>query len=232
MIDPVANDQLGKHVVSFCGSSRPGSLNANLLNQALWALRPSSDSTDVAPEELVQMYEKLGIPPIEQGGLEGGFGHLRGVTPEFTNDVVAWPDYDFPMFSQMIEETSGVPPMVVALHHRIAAADGLLIASPEYNGGYTALLKNTIDWVTRVDQRVFGGKYVGILTASPGGGGGVRAAGQMRQLFEGMRATVHDPTFSVPNAHEVLVEPGLAPGLVDWVVGYASALNALPAAPD
>jgi len=70
-------------------------------------------------------------------------------------------------------EGEAFPEAVTALQDRIAAADGLLIGSPEYNGGVPGPLKNGIDWCTRGGrmQEVFGGRPVAICGATPGGGG-------------------------------------------------------------
>ena len=67
-------------------------------------------------------------------------------------------------------------------------ADGFAIATPEYNGSFPALLKNTIDWISRAENterpaEVFRGKVAAILSASPGPGGGRRARRHLRELL-------------------------------------------------
>jgi NAD(P)H-dependent FMN reductase len=74
-------------------------------------------------------------------------------------------------------ETQGVPAPVAALKDQLAAADGLLLASPEYNYSLPGVLKNAIDWLSRPAKdipRVFGGRVVGII--GTGGPGGTRLA--------------------------------------------------------
>jgi NAD(P)H-dependent FMN reductase len=69
------------------------------------------------------------------------------------------------------ETRSGLPAAVTALKERIAAAAALLIASPEYNNGIPGPLKNAIDWLSRPVSdipRIFGGRIVGVIGASPG----------------------------------------------------------------
>jgi NAD(P)H-dependent FMN reductase len=70
-------------------------------------------------------------------------------------------------------EARGIPPVVAALKDKIAAADGLLLASPEYNYSIPGVLKNAIDWVSRPAKdipRVFAGRAVGIIgTGGPSG---------------------------------------------------------------
>ncbi len=81
---------------------------------------------------------------------------------------------DIPLYDGDIETKSGIPPAVTALKNTIAAADGVLIASPEYNNSVPGVLKNAIDWLSRPPEdskRVFGGKPFGIIGATPGGFG-------------------------------------------------------------
>ncbi len=80
----------------------------------------------------------------------------------------------FPLYDGDVEEQGGVPPAVAELKDRIAAADGLLLVSPEYNNSLPGVFKNAIDWLSRPGKdipRVFGGKPVGLIGATPGPGG-------------------------------------------------------------
>jgi NAD(P)H-dependent FMN reductase len=81
---------------------------------------------------------------------------------------------DFPLYDGDLEAERGVPAAVTALKNRIAAVDGLLLVTPEYNNSMPGVLKNAIDWLSRPPKdisRVFGGKPVAILGATPGVGG-------------------------------------------------------------
>jgi NAD(P)H-dependent FMN reductase len=74
------------------------------------------------------------------------------------------------------EEAAGVPPAVAALKDAVAAADGLVLATPEYNNGVPGVLKNAIDWMSRPPgdiPRIFAGKPVAVIGASPGAFGTV-----------------------------------------------------------
>jgi NAD(P)H-dependent FMN reductase len=76
-----------------------------------------------------------------------------------------------PLYDGDLEASSGIPAVVTALKDRIAAADGLLLVTPEYNNSMPGVFKNAIDWLSRPDtdiRRVFGGKPIGIMGASPG----------------------------------------------------------------
>lgn len=94
--------------------------------------------------------------------------------------------HDLPMFDQDVEE-QGDPAAVTALKEAIDAADGVLLASPEYNGGITGALKNAIDWASRIGKSrevaALTGKTVCIIGASPGITGSVRAQDQLRLIL-------------------------------------------------
>lgn len=79
-----------------------------------------------------------------------------------------------PLYDGDVEAAEGLPPAVVTLKDAIAAADALLIVTPEYNNSMPGVFKNAIDWLTRPSSdiaRVFGGRPVAIIGASPGGFG-------------------------------------------------------------
>lgn len=77
---------------------------------------------------------------------------------------------DIPLYNFDVE-TEGIPAAVTTLKNRIAAADGLLICTPEYNNSIPGVAKNAIDWLTRPSDdiaRVFHGRPVAVMGASPG----------------------------------------------------------------
>lgn len=81
---------------------------------------------------------------------------------------------DIPLYDADLESEQGVPAPVQQLKDRIAAADGLLIATPEYNNAMPGVLKNAIDWLSRPATdipRVFRGLPLGFIGATPGMGG-------------------------------------------------------------
>jgi len=81
---------------------------------------------------------------------------------------------DIPLYDGDLEAEHGIPEPVRALKDRIAAADGLLLVTPEYNNSIPGVFKNVIDWLSRPPQdiaRVFGGKPVALMGATPGPGG-------------------------------------------------------------
>lgn len=80
------------------------------------------------------------------------------------------PIHGIPLYDGDVE-AQGIPDVVTAFKDKVAAADGLLIVTPEYNGGIPGVTKNAIDWMTRPASdiaRVFGGKPTGVVGATPG----------------------------------------------------------------
>jgi chromate reductase len=79
-----------------------------------------------------------------------------------------------PLYDGDEEAASGIPAPVQALKDRIAAAEGLLLVTPEYNNSLPGVFKNAIDWLSRPPAdigRVFGGRPVAVIGATPGQGG-------------------------------------------------------------
>ena len=94
-----------------------------------------------------------------------------GLMPDQTR-LLAKTIHGIPLYDGDVEAADGIPDPVRELAQTIADADGLLIVSPEYNNSIPGPLKNTIDWLSRIDDlNVFTGKPVAIMGASPGGFG-------------------------------------------------------------
>lgn len=86
--------------------------------------------------------------------------------------------HGIPVYDGDLETRDGIPPAVQALKERIIAADGVLLATPEYNNGVPGSLKNAIDWLSRPSSdiaHVFGNRPFAVIGASPGGFGTVLA---------------------------------------------------------
>lgn len=123
-------------------------------------------------------------------------------------------DYSLPLYDGDLEDSQGVPETALKLKEMFAQHHGFLIASPEYNSGYSAVLKNTIDWVSRPASPdepflyAFSGKTAAIMAASPGGLGGLRGLYQLRELLQNINVTVLAQLQAVGNAMEAFNEDG------------------------
>jgi NAD(P)H-dependent FMN reductase len=93
-----------------------------------------------------------------------------GLAPEGTTIEVRTL-HGIPLYDGDLEAAEGVPEAVAALKEAVVAADGLLLVTPEYNNGIPGVFKNAIDWLSRPASdigRVFGGRPVAVIGASPG----------------------------------------------------------------
>jgi NAD(P)H-dependent FMN reductase len=100
-----------------------------------------------------------------------------------------------PLYCQDDEAENGMPESVIELKELMKSHEGFLIASPEYNGSLTGIMKNTIDWMSRPyadDPRMacFDGKIAGLMAASPGGLGGIRGLSHLRTILAGIGVLV------------------------------------------
>ena len=111
-------------------------------------------------------------------------------------------EFDMPIYHGDLEEEQGVPAPARRLADVLRDSGGLVVASPEYNGSFSPLLKNTVDWVTRIDMGVLRDTLVGLAAASPGRGGGVRGLARVRTWLENMRLIVAATDLSIPLVHE------------------------------
>jgi chromate reductase len=79
-----------------------------------------------------------------------------------------------PLYDGDLEASQGIPPAVQALKAKVIESQGLLLVTPEYNNSIPGVFKNAIDWLSRPSAdiaKVFGGRPVGVIGASPGGFG-------------------------------------------------------------
>ena len=116
-------------------------------------------------------------------------------------------DYPLPIYEGDLEAKAGPPANALRLKQMIMAHHGVFIASPEYSASVTPLLKNAIDWVSRVRERgdptyaAFKGRVFAISSASPGGAGGLRSLMALRQILElGCGALVIPEQIAIPQA--------------------------------
>lgn len=120
-------------------------------------------------------------------------------------------DYPMPIYDADFHHENGVPPAMLGLRKLMLSANGLLVACPEYNTSITPLLKNTIDWLSQSvdadDKAVFGNKVCGLLGASPGGFGTIRALPHVSYIFSNL-GTIVLPVVAVPKAHELMNADG------------------------
>jgi chromate reductase len=118
-------------------------------------------------------------------------------------------DYPLPLYEADLEANAGAPANALKLKQMIMAHHGVFIASPEYSASVTPLLKNAIDWVSRVRERgdptyaAFKGRVFAISAASPGASGGLRSLMALRQILElGCGALMIPEQVAIPQADQ------------------------------
>lgn len=121
----------------------------------------------------------------------------QGVEVDLYDGLASLPPYDAD------SDVGAGPPAVQDLRERIAAADALLIATPEYNGSIPGLLKNAVDWASRpLPGSVLAAKTVAVIGASTGQYGGVWAQAELRKSLGVAGARVVADGVAVPKAQE------------------------------
>ncbi len=137
---------------------------------------------------------RLAIEILEKDGVEIDLVDLRAL--------------GIPFYDGDVEASTGLPASAQELVARISAANGLLIASPEYNFSVPAVLKNAIDWVTRAKPMPLRGKTAVLLSASPSLVGGNRALWVLRMSLEVVGVHVYPDMFSLASAHQGFDDAG------------------------
>jgi chromate reductase len=129
-------------------------------------------------------------------------------------------DFDIPMYNADLE-ARGTPPDVLRLKQEMHAHPAWILCTPEYNGSYPALLKNTLDWASSPVKGhpqwsdgtlPFRGKVVGLLSASPGALGGLRALSHLMPLLHNLECWVAPRQFAVSQAREAFDAQGRLTG--------------------
>lgn len=122
-------------------------------------------------------------------------------------------DYPMPLYDGDLEADEGVPPGALRFRELMLDHHGLLIAAPEYNSSISPLLKNTIDWVSRPvggqdGLAPFTNKVAVLMSASPGGFGGLRGLREVRSILGNIGVIVLPDQLAVGRAHEAFGADG------------------------
>jgi len=123
-------------------------------------------------------------------------------------------DFEMPLFNQDLESEQGMPEKAGEFKRLMIAHDSILIASPEYNGAFSPLLKNTIDWASRSESEdesplaAYRGKTAALLATSPGGLGGMRGLIMLRMLLNNLGVIVLPDQQVVPNGLDAFNDDG------------------------
>jgi len=100
---------------------------------------------------------------------------MRNAAAAFDATTFTEADIRFPLYDGDLEDSEGIPAAVQLASDQIAAADAVIISSPEYNKGISGVLKNALDWISRTQGGPWKDKPVAIMSAAAGRAGGERA---------------------------------------------------------
>ncbi len=122
-------------------------------------------------------------------------------------------DYPMPLYDADLEAREGIPEHAVRFRAQLRDHQGLLIASPEYNGSISGVLKNAIDWASRKtvqepELACFREKVGAVVSTSPGPLGGARGLIVLRTLLLHLQVMLVPQTFSLPSAATAFAEGG------------------------
>lgn len=125
--------------------------------------------------------------------------------------VVDLKDYPTPFYDEDLEIKEGMPNKAKQFQQLMLQSNVILIASPEYNGSLSAVLKNAIDWASRSvngggSREAFKRKIFIIMSASPGSSGGARGLVHLRAIIENLGGTVLPQQIVVPDAYNAFDE--------------------------
>jgi len=142
---------------------------------------------------------KIAIEGAKAAGAEGTYIDLR--------------DLPMPIYDEDLEAKEGIPENARKFKELLKAHQGLLIAAPEYNSSITAVLKNAIDWASRPEPgepmlAAFTGKVAAIMSASPGGLGGLRGLIHVRSILSSINVLVLPEQKAISSAFQAFDEEG------------------------
>ncbi|MFD8385326.1 NADPH-dependent FMN reductase [Streptomyces sp. NPDC059679] len=123
-------------------------------------------------------------------------------------DLATMREFAMPPYDGDAEAAEGVPRGALALRDRLERADAFVISSPEYNASVPGVLKNAIDWVSRIRPQPFGTKHGLLVSASPSMMGANRGLWSLRVPLEHLGTRVYPDMFSLPRAYEAFTEDG------------------------
>lgn len=141
---------------------------------------------------------------------------IRAAAVHFGEARLNFADIRFPLFDADLEDAKGIPSEVLKTANEISDADAIIMSTPEYNQSMTGVLKNALDWISRVDGNPWEAKPMAIMAATGGRSGGGRANFALRLAMVPFRPLiVPAPEVLVPFARKGFNEDG---SLIDTAI--------------
>ncbi len=150
-----------------------------------------------------------------------------------TVDVADFREFDMPLYDGDVQARDGIPAGALEFQRRLEPADGLLLASPEYNYSMPGTLKNAIDWISRIRPNPLRGRSAFLLSTSTGLIGGNRGLWALRVPLESLGMLVYPEMFSLAqgdkafDAEGSLSDPAARERLEKMLAGYLELVEKL-----
>lgn len=164
------------------------------MNNKLEPIKILVFSASLRKASLNKRLTKIAADIIEQNGGEVEFESMK--------------TFDTPSFNQDLEAEGFFPQGAINLKERLLNNDGFIIASPNYNGSIPGVLKNTIDWVSRLKPQPFKGHHAMLMSASPSVAEGNPALWAARIPLEKLGTKVFPRMFSLASPHLAFASEG------------------------
>lgn len=117
-------------------------------------------------------------------------------------------EFELPLYGVDLEKEKGIPENAIRLNGFLEEVDGIVISMAEHNGSFTAAFKNAIDWLSRINQKVWKDKPMLLMATSPGARGGATVLGTAKASFPFLGGNVI-ADFSLPSFYDNFSEVGL-----------------------
>ncbi len=128
--------------------------------------------------------------------------------------IINLKDFPMPIYNGDLEAMKGLPESAIKLKKLFIEHDGFYIASPEYNSSFSALLKNSLDWISRPHEKdeaplsAFNGKIAALGSIAPGALGGLRGLVPLRMMLGNIAVHVVPNQVAIPNGFDAFDDRG------------------------
>lgn len=130
--------------------------------------------------------------------------YASSLLEEVEIEILDMRNYTTVLFS-VDEEKNGYPEIMQELQKKFQSVDGFIISLAEHNGSYASAYKNTIDWLSRIERKVFNDKPILLMATSPGARGGASVLDDAKAYYPKLGADIVS-TFSLGNFHDEFQE--------------------------
>lgn len=148
---------------------------------------------------------------LREGSLNSELARLAAVTIEANQgevDLASMRDFDTPSYDADVQNEEGFPAGAEEFRRRLEACNGFVVAAPEYNASMPGVLKNSIDWVSRLRPQPLNERAGLLMSASPSMSGGNRGLWALRVPLEHLGARLYPDMFSLAQAHTAFDSEG------------------------